>query len=88
MGVMLESLKQVNEKIKGIITQIDAVQNELSILKTPNRNENELAQILVRRVSAAGVELIVANDIIYEAEECIDEIELQNFINEYSGDAA
>lgn len=85
---MLPNIIRLNDKIRAAINIIEEVREELKRESGSDSNQKKVEQIIIKHVNDSSTNLLVTSDILFEIENCQNTLELESFINEFSGGAA
>ena len=83
MENLQSELTEINESIRQQLLNLENVRTEVIKLRVNSKAEGKLRERLNEYLSTALADLLIISDILFEAESCIDENDL-NFLLELS----
>lgn len=73
----MENLNFINESIRQQLINLETVRTEVNKLKIQNKAEGKLRERLDEMLSTALADLMVLSDFLFDAENCIDENDIE-----------
>lgn len=77
----METLNRIYESVRKELINLEAIEREIKMLKVNNQAERELKKRMNEYLSTTIGDLLSLYEFIFEAESCLDENDLQFFLD-------